>query len=391
MALKPDQRAMLQLLLERDQSYDDLASVLGVEPDEVHERARAALTELGGSDPDAEVGLTDYLLGQADPIGRADAVRHLQSDPEAQALAQKIAAQLQLLAPDADLPQLPGGKAKRAKRPADADEPRDSAATAPRAIPGSAGAGALAASARTRWDEHRKQSAIILAAVAAVLIVGVLLLTGVIGGGDDGSSDSSTQLLGYPLAPLQVDKQGNVQGELPMEQLGLTILSRSADVDVSLTSNDSLSPAIQAALQQGQPVIDYQGTTVLRGALDDAKTSNSGLALDLQPEDGDASGKIAILAKDKKPVMDLDIRGLDQPPANQSYVLWAVLPEGTELPAPASANSTAPGAAPPATGAPPATAPRLRRRSTLPGAAPPAGGTLPPATGGGGGGGGGGQ
>ena len=110
---------MLQLLLERDQSYDDLASVLGVEPDEVHERARAALTELGGSDPDAEVGLTDYLLGQADPIGRADAVRHLQSDPEAQALAQKIAAQLQLLAPDADLPQLPGGKAKRAKRPAD--------------------------------------------------------------------------------------------------------------------------------------------------------------------------------------------------------------------------------------------------------------------------------
>ena len=147
---------------------------------------RAALTELGGSDPDAEVGLTDYLLGQADPIGRADAVRHLQSDPEAQALAQKIAAQLQLLAPDADLPQLPGRKAKRAKRPADADEPRDPAATAPRAIPGSAGAGALAASARTRWDEHRQQSAIILAAVAAVLIVGVLLLTGVIGGGDDG-------------------------------------------------------------------------------------------------------------------------------------------------------------------------------------------------------------
>ena len=179
---------MLQLLLERDQNYDDLASVLGVEPDEVHERARAALTELGGSDPDAEVGLTDYLLGQADPIGRADAVRHLQSDPDAQALAQKIAAQLQLLAPDADLPQLPG--AKNGKRAAATDEPRGSGAEAPRAIPGSAGASALAAGARTRWDEHRQQSAIILAAVAAVLIVGILLVTGVIGGGDDGSSDS---------------------------------------------------------------------------------------------------------------------------------------------------------------------------------------------------------
>ena len=45
-------------------------------------RARArALTELGGADPDRNVGLTDYLLGQADPIGRADASRHLRDDP----------------------------------------------------------------------------------------------------------------------------------------------------------------------------------------------------------------------------------------------------------------------------------------------------------------------
>ena len=110
MPLKADQRAMLQLLLERGQSYDDLASVLGVSSDEVRDRAREALRDLGGADPDAEVGLTDYLLGQADPIGRADAVRHIQSDPDTAALAEKIAAQLQLLAPDADLPELPRAK-----------------------------------------------------------------------------------------------------------------------------------------------------------------------------------------------------------------------------------------------------------------------------------------
>src|ERR671916_1661587 len=104
MPLKADQRAMLQLLLERGQSYDDIASVLGVSSDEVRERARAALRELGGADPDAEVGLTDYLLGQADPIGRADAVRHLQADPDALALAEELEAKLRLLAPDADLP-----------------------------------------------------------------------------------------------------------------------------------------------------------------------------------------------------------------------------------------------------------------------------------------------
>ena len=82
MPLQGDQRALLQLLCERGQSYEDISGLLGVPADEVRERARAALTEIGGSDPDADVGLTDYLLGQADPIGRADAVRRLQGDPE---------------------------------------------------------------------------------------------------------------------------------------------------------------------------------------------------------------------------------------------------------------------------------------------------------------------
>ena len=43
---------MLQLLLERGQSYDDLASILGVGSDEVRTRARTALTDLAGADPD---------------------------------------------------------------------------------------------------------------------------------------------------------------------------------------------------------------------------------------------------------------------------------------------------------------------------------------------------
>ncbi len=99
---------MLQLLLERGQSYADLASLLGVEEAEVRARARATLTELAGADPDRHVGLTDYLLGQADPIGRADAVRHLKDDPEDLELATEITQKIRLIAPDAELPRLPG-------------------------------------------------------------------------------------------------------------------------------------------------------------------------------------------------------------------------------------------------------------------------------------------
>src|SRR5262249_55262671 len=57
--------------------------------------------------------LSDYLLGQADPIGRADAVRHLQGDPEANALAQRLVQNLRLLAPDAQLPEIPEARAGR--------------------------------------------------------------------------------------------------------------------------------------------------------------------------------------------------------------------------------------------------------------------------------------
>src|SRR5919106_4278672 len=97
MALTEDQRAMLQLLLERGQSYEDIGSLLGLDTDEVRARARAALTEMGGADPDRDVGLTDYLLGQADPIGRADASRHLRDDPDDLALVTTLAERLREL------------------------------------------------------------------------------------------------------------------------------------------------------------------------------------------------------------------------------------------------------------------------------------------------------
>ncbi|KAA0271772.1 MAG: hypothetical protein EDQ89_09685, partial [Acidobacteria bacterium] len=74
MQLQGDQRALLQLLCERGQSYEDIAGLLGGSAEEVRNRARAALREIGGADPDADVALTDFLLGQADPIGRADAI-----------------------------------------------------------------------------------------------------------------------------------------------------------------------------------------------------------------------------------------------------------------------------------------------------------------------------
>jgi hypothetical protein len=186
MPLTDDQRAMLQLLLQRGQSYADIGSLLGLDVEGVQSRAREALTEIGGQDPDRDVNLTDYLLGQADPIGRADAARQLQADGEARDLAERLVTQLRVLAPGADLPDLPGadsGSAKRKDVPAPAPQPSEKAAdSGPTRRP----FGELTSTL------SRGQAIAGLLGVGILIVVGVLALTGVFDSGGGNSSSSST-------------------------------------------------------------------------------------------------------------------------------------------------------------------------------------------------------
>jgi hypothetical protein len=212
-ALTDEQRTLVQLLLEGGQGYEDIGSLLGIGTDEVRSRARSALQEIGGADPDAQVGLTDYLLGQADPIGRADAVRHLQADPEANALAQRLVQNLRLLAPNAQLPEIPeprGGRRAAAPSPTAPPPPVPAAAPGPAAAapaaekgPGIASRAAGFFSGLRRLDGRRRTQAV-LAAAAGLAIVIVLIVVAT-SGGSSGSSDckpvdtSSAQQAGVPL------------------------------------------------------------------------------------------------------------------------------------------------------------------------------------------------
>jgi hypothetical protein len=270
MALTADQRAMLQLLLEREQSYDDLASLLDASRDEVQRRARAALTELAGSDPDSEVGLTDYLFGEADPIGRADAVRHLQADPEALRLAEELSAKLLVVAPDAKLPELPQPKGKRRGR----RRPAGEAATAPAA---SAGEPREPASGRLAGITPRQSRLFAaLAAGAVLVIVIVLAVTGAFGGDDDEASPTTTSASG--------NGTGEETGDVQTEEL---------------------------------------------------------TRVTLQPEgNSDASGQAIFgLASNDQPFLDLQLQGLEEPPENQTYVVWFLLAEDRGYPlAPVTPN-----------------------------------------------------
>src|SRR3954462_2825013 len=202
---------MLQLVLERGQSYDDLASILGVDVPEVRNRARAALTELAGADPDRNVGLTDYLLGQADPIDRADAVRHLKRHPEDLAMVTELAQKLRLVAPEAQLPRLPGEELQpRPRRTTSEPAPAPLRRVLPSRRARETGEPPPPRTSLTR----RQTQGIVVAGCAAVLIaVGALAIAGVF---SSGSADSATttsttstnaaaptgQVQGYPLLPI---------------------------------------------------------------------------------------------------------------------------------------------------------------------------------------------
>lgn len=209
MALKPDQRALLQLLCERGQSYSDLAELLGIPPDEVHERARSALAELGGADPDAEVGLTDYLLGQADPIGRADAVRFLQQDDAARELAVEIVTKIQAIAPGAEMPKLPEPRGKRRGQAAPAGgEPREAKKATPAPAP-------KRAAPSPKWPRPVRQSRLIagLAGAGVLLLFVILGVAGAFSGDDNGgdtsaaTSDGTTSLDGFDGSTTTIDLQ----------------------------------------------------------------------------------------------------------------------------------------------------------------------------------------
>jgi hypothetical protein len=213
---------MLQLLLERGQSYGDLAGVLGVDEAEVRTRARAALTEIGGVDPDRNVGLTDYLLGQADPIGRADAVRHLKDDPGDLELATELSQKLRLLAPQGELPRLPGEE----RRPGPRRRPSlpTSRLRLPqrlrRTLPPEEDEGVPAGPAPVRTTLTRRQTQLIvgLGSAAVLIVVIVLGVTGAFSGGSSSGSTtgsttgSATSTATQNLARVQLSPQGGASG-----------------------------------------------------------------------------------------------------------------------------------------------------------------------------------
>lgn len=109
-SLSDGQRAVLQLLLRQDKSYEDLATLLKTDLDAVRARARGAVSALGpepaGIDADRRDEIADYLLGQQSASRRAATREYLEGSSAGRSWARAVAGALSPIA-NGELPDVP--------------------------------------------------------------------------------------------------------------------------------------------------------------------------------------------------------------------------------------------------------------------------------------------
>ena len=189
--LPADQRAALSLLLRQRKSYAEVAGLLSIPEQAVHDRAHAALAVLApreakGLDAARRAEIADYLLGQQATGERLRTRTLLTRDAGANAWAGAIAKELASLGAELpEVPALPGAQTSGAQQHVPL------AQVASSTPPPSPGPDAATASS------SRRGGAILLAVLLAAAIVAVILITS--GGGSspkksstNGSSSSTT-------------------------------------------------------------------------------------------------------------------------------------------------------------------------------------------------------
>ncbi|MBN8869414.1 MAG: hypothetical protein J0H66_05995 [Solirubrobacterales bacterium] len=321
MPLSEDSRALLQLLLGRGKSYADISGLLGIDEAEVRRRAGVALAEVDDSVPAPDQELTDYLLGQADEISRADIGNRISSDPATAEQAESLTDQLRLLVPGATLPKpgsAEGGKPKPAPK-----------AAAPAASSTSGSDGSATKKSFGGFSSitgHQRRLIAVLLGGALLAAVVILLVTGVIGGGSDdepetpkssptvavlqpvdGSAASGQVQFGFsgtalaanlqindlkpsekgqgyaiwlygstgafPIHAQQVGKSGSISGQIQVNEAVICLIASDffPTLRVSRVDNGDFNKALKNAnLGGGKKNLklpDYTGKTVLEGEI----------------------------------------------------------------------------------------------------------------------------
>ena len=193
--LSGEQKAIIELVLQRGKSYDELAGLLAIPETRVRELARDALVSLSpvtarGVDDEWQGQIADYVLGQqAGPESTATR-GHLRRSEPARAWARSLLDSLDTLYAGDGMPAIPEGERGGRDRQPRERRPRPAREEVPREE--------LSPEAREAVRRRR----IIAGIAAAVALVGIVVLVwpvGVLTGDDDDEGGGGETASGQPV------------------------------------------------------------------------------------------------------------------------------------------------------------------------------------------------
>jgi hypothetical protein len=191
-SLSAPQRAILQLLLERGKSYEEIATLLKSDATDVQARAHEAVSALGPDLPDIAADrrreVADYLLGQQTSARRAATREYLEDSLDGRSWARAVAGALQPLAADAarDIPAEPP-QADRAAEPPQVDR----AAEPPQADRAAEPTEASAQRGQDVQPGSLLGTRMFFVALGLLVAIGVIVAFGILPANDDKSTTAT--------------------------------------------------------------------------------------------------------------------------------------------------------------------------------------------------------
>ena len=267
--LPADQRAVLDLVLQRGRSYDDIARLLAIDRAAVRARALAAFDEIGpdtGLAPEARALITDYLLGQL-PEKVAEQTRdRLAESPYERAWARVLASELSAVA-SKPLPEIPEGTA-RSRATAGTSAADTTAKSAPAEPTAEAKAKADARPTRrperdrppgrriprpTDRPSSRRGGVIFLLVGTIVVIVVVLVLIVALSGGKSNKPSSTGTAAAGPTT-------STTSTTTPTTGTGTTSTTGTSTAKAKVLAQVNMNPPSGSGAAKGAALIVQEGT-----------------------------------------------------------------------------------------------------------------------------------
>jgi len=297
--LSAQQRAIVDLILKRGQSYDQLADTLGLSVDRVRTLAQETLTSLAPVsaervDASWRSQIADYLLNQQAPSQAAVTRGHLRRSEAARAWSSSVLDSLSHLYSNGDMPSIPAG-----------DSGPEPVAAAPR----------KAAAPRERTPANAdviKRRRLLGAAAAAALVLFALLIWPVgLLTGDDGDDSSTSAAEQRAKQDIKIVGQVQLKPVSGQNGAGIAIITRT-DGKPEINIQAALNPTGQNeayevwlynsdtdAKSLGAQVTDQQGRFAGRRALPANWRSYEAINISREPVDRNAahSGESVLQAR----------------------------------------------------------------------------------------------